>query len=140
MPPLIIKRQNKDCIFSSMTRINVAIPPRELTTRHLIAEHREIKRIPNVVARGRYNLKSTPLEFTLGKGHVAFFYDKLLYLKNRYEELYKECLRRNFNVTYYGEAWNVIPAHLMNDYTPTQRDEQIIRERINEKLLNMKNI
>jgi hypothetical protein len=117
-----------------MTRINVAIPPRELTTRHLIAEHREIKRVPNVVARGRYNMNSVPPEFTLGKGHVAFFYNKLLYLKKRYEELYAECKSRNFNVSYYGNAWNEVPEHLMNDYTPTERDEQIIRQRINEKL------
>ena len=117
-----------------MTRINVAIPPAELTTRHLIAEHREIKRIPNVVSRGRYNMKSTPSEFTLGKGHVAFFYNKLLYLKKRYEELYQECKNRNFNVSYYGDAWNDVPNHLMNDYTPTERDEQIIRQRIAEKL------
>jgi deoxyribonuclease (pyrimidine dimer) len=117
-----------------MTRINVAIPPEELNTRHLLAEHRELKRIPNVVSRGRYNLKNTPKEFTLGKGHVAFFYDKLLYLKNRYEELYKECKNRNFNVSYYGNAWDNIPIHLMNDYIPTEHDEQIIRQRIKEKL------
>ena len=117
-----------------MTRINVAIPPEELNTRHLLAEHRELKRIPNVVSRGRYNLKNTPKEFTLGKGHVAFFYDKLLYLKNRYEELYKECKNRNFNISYYGNAWDNIPEHLMNDYIPTERDEHIIRQRIKEKL------
>jgi hypothetical protein len=117
-----------------MTRINITIPPHELTTRHLIAEHREIKRVPNVVSRGRYNLKSIPPKFTLGKGHVAFFYDKLLYLKNRYEEIYAECKKRDFKVTYYGDAWNDIPAKLMNDYIPTKQDEQIIRQRIQEKL------
>ena len=117
-----------------MTRINVAIPPRELTTRHLIAEHREIKRVPNVVSRGRYNLKSIPKQFTLGKGHVAFFYDKLEYLRKRYEEIYAECKRREFKVTYYGDAWNDIPPKLMGDYTPTKQDEQIIRQRIQEKL------
>lgn len=117
-----------------MTRINVAIPPAELTTRHLIAEHREIKRIPNCVSRGRYNLKSMPKEFTLGKGHVAFFYNKLKYLKDRYEDLYKECKSRNFNVSYYGNAWDNIPQEFMNDYIPTKRDEEIIRQRIKEKL------
>jgi hypothetical protein len=117
-----------------MTRINVAIPPTELNTRHLLAEHRELKRIPNCVSRGRFNLKSTPKEFTLGKGHVSFFYDKLEYLRKRYEDLYKECINRNFNVSYYGNAWDGIPSELMNDYTPTQRDEQLIRERIKEKL------
>jgi hypothetical protein len=117
-----------------MTRINVAIPPQQLTNKHLIAEHREIKRVPNLITRGRYNLKSIPPMFTLGKGHVAFFYDKLLYLKNRYEEIYQECLSRGFNMTYYGSAWEGVPSQFMNDYAPTDRDEQIIRQRIQEKL------
>jgi len=121
-----------------MTRINIAIPPSELNTRHLLSEHRELKRIPNIVSRGRFNLKNTPKEFTLGKGHVAFFYDKLLYLKNRYEELYAECKRRDFKITYYGGAWDEVPKHLMNDYIPTKRDEEIIRQRIKEKLEKIK--
>lgn len=117
-----------------MTRINCGIEPAELNNKHLIAEHREIKRIPNCVSRGRFNLKSIPKEFTLGKGHVAFFYDKLNYLKERYEEIYKECKSRNFNVTYYGNAWDNLPKELMNDYIPTERDREIIRQRIKEKL------
>lgn len=117
-----------------MTRINVAIPPKQLNNKHLIAEHREIKRVPNLITRGRFNLKSIPPEFTLGKGHVAFFYDKLLYLKNRYEDLYQECKNRGFNITYYGSAWDEVPSQFMNDYSPTERDEQIIRQRIKEKL------
>lgn len=117
-----------------MTRINVGIPPKKLTRQHLIAEHREIKRIPNVVSKGKFNLKGQPKEFTLGTGHVKFFYDKLGYLKRRYEELYSECHERKYNVTYYGDAWDNIPEHLMGDYQPTDRDIQIITERINERL------
>ena len=117
-----------------MTRINVAIPPKELTSKHLIAEHREIKRIPNCVCKGRFNLKNIPIEFKLGKGHVSFFYNKLLYLKNRYEEIYKECIERGFKVTYWGNCWQDVPLNLMNDYLPTENDEFIIRERIKERL------
>ena len=117
-----------------MTRINCGIKPAELTMRHLLSEHRELKRIPNCVSRGRYNLKNVPKEFTLGKGHVAFFYDKLEYLRKRYEDLYKECKFRYFNVSYYGNAWDYIPKELMNDYIPTKRDEEIIRQRIKERL------
>jgi hypothetical protein len=117
-----------------MTRINCGIPVEELSTRHIIAEHRELKRIPNCVSRGRFNLKNTPKEFTLGKGHVAFFYNKLLYLKNRYEDLYRECKNRGFNVSYWGSAWDNVPQELMNDYIPTKRDEEIIRQRIKERL------
>lgn len=121
-----------------MTRINVGINPIKLVDRHLLAEAREIKRIPNCVSRGRYNLKNTPKEFTLGKGHVAFFYDKLKYLKDRYEDIYKECKNRNFNVQYWGDAWDNIPQELMNDYIPTSKDIEIITQRINERLKTMK--
>jgi hypothetical protein len=117
-----------------MTRINTSIPPKELNNRHLIAEHREIKRIPNMVASGRARIIDIPKEFTLGTGHVKFFYNKLEYLRKRYEDLYEECKIRNFNVTYYGQAWDNIPKHLMNDYIPTKRDEEIIRQRISERI------
>jgi hypothetical protein len=117
-----------------MTRINVGIKPLELTNKHLIAEARELKRIPNCVAKGRYNLKGQPKEFKLGVGHVSFFYTRLGYLKERYEELYAECKRRGFNVQYYGDAWNNVPPELMGGYTPTEKDIQIIKERINERL------
>ena len=116
-----------------MTRINVSVPPCELSTKHLIAEHRELKRIPNAIRKGKAVINNIPDKFTLGKGHVKFFYNKLLFLKKRYEELYAECINRGFNVTYYGNAWDDIPAHLMNDYTPTANDEKIIRERIRER-------
>ena len=121
-----------------MTRINVGIPPKNLTREHLLAEHREIKRIPNQVAKGKYDMKDQPKEFTLGKGHVKFFYDKLGYLKKRYEEIYQECLNRKYNSTYFGEAWNNVPENMMGDYIPTERDIQIITERINERLNNKK--
>jgi deoxyribonuclease (pyrimidine dimer) len=121
-----------------MTRINCGIPPVELTKPHLIAEHREIKRIPNCIRKGRFNLNGQPKEFTLGDGHVKFFYTRLAYLKDRYEELYAECIRRNVNVEYYGNAWDDLPSELMGDYTPTDRDRAIIRERIADRLANSK--
>ena len=117
-----------------MTRINVGIPPAELVNQHLIAEHREIKRIPNCIAKGRYNMDGIPDRFKLGTGHVKFFYNKLLYLKNRYIKLYEECINRGFNVQNYINAWDNVPIELMNDYQPTEVDRDIIKERINLKL------
>jgi hypothetical protein len=121
-----------------MTRINCGIPPAELTDKHLIAEHREIKRIPNTVSKyfseGRLNMKGQPEQFKLGAGHVKFFYDKLGYLLLRYEKIYAECKLRGFNVTYYGDVWKNVPKHLMGYYKPTDRDREIVRERINERL------
>ena len=60
-----------------MTRVNTGISPFELPTKLLLAELREIKRIPNLVKSGKFSLIGQPPEFTLGKGHVKFFYDKL---------------------------------------------------------------
>lgn len=104
-----------------MTRINVGVKPCELSDKHLIAEHREIKRIPNCVSKGKYNMNGKPNKFKLGTGHVKFFYDKLLYLKCRYNTLYNECIKRGFNVQYYGKAW---------DDNPKTSEEQRNRLRI----------
>ena len=117
-----------------MTRINVGIPPAELTDKHLLAEHREIKRIPNCIAKGKYNMDGIPKRFKLGKGHVKFFYDKLYYLLIRYLKLYRECKKRGFNVQCYVKAWKDLPTELMNNYKPTSVDRKIVQERINEKL------
>ena len=122
-----------------MTRINVGIPPAELVNQHLIAEHREIKRIPNCIAKGKYNMEGIPDKFKLGIGHVKFFYNKLLYLKNRYISLYNECIKRGFNVQNYIDAWDNIPQELMNDYKATYKDRLIIQERIYERTINRKN-
>ena len=117
-----------------MTRINVGIHPRDLTDKHLIAEHREIKRIPNCISKGRCNMNNIPDTFRLGTGHVKFFYNKLLYLKLRYERLYNECKKRGFKVQNYIDSWNNIPDKLMGNYFPTSQDIEIIQNRINEKL------
>ena len=122
-----------------MTRINVGIPPAELVNQHLIAEHREIKRIPNCIAKGKYNMDGIPDKFKLGTGHVKFFYNKLLYLKNRYTSLYNECIKRGFNVQNYIAAWDNVPQELMNDYKVKENDITIIKQRIHERRTNAKN-
>jgi hypothetical protein len=116
-----------------MTRINVGIPPSNLSTKHLIAEHREIKRIPNVVRSGRFSMDGQPKEFKLGTGHVKFFYDKLGYLKRRYISLYEECINRGFKVTNYINAWDGIDVSYMGEYQPTDMDVSIIIQRIKER-------
>jgi len=116
-----------------MTRINCGIPPAELSNKHLLAEHREIKRVPNLVRVGKYSMKGQPSEFTLGTGHVKFFYDKLGYLLERYRLLYAECINRGFNVTDYSDAWSDIPLSMMGPYSPTESDSSLIRSRIKER-------
>lgn len=115
-----------------MTRINVGIAPSRLSRQHLIAEHREIKRIPNMVSSGRAVVTNIPGTFRLGKGHVKFFYDKLGYLLNRYEKIYRECRRRGYNVQDYSTAWDKVPENLMNSYKPTKQDQALVEARIRE--------
>ena len=116
-----------------MTRINVGVSPSVLSDKHLLAEHREIKRIPNTVKSGKAKLVDIPEFFTLGKGHVKFFYCRLGYLLERYKAIHAECLKRGFKVQNYSEAWSNIPSELMGTYTPTQKDADIIIERIKSK-------
>ena len=121
-----------------MTRINAGIKVKLLHYKHLLAEHRELKRIPNQIKAGKYVLKGSPDKFTLGTGHVKFFYNKLLYLKKRYEDLYRECIRRGYNPTYFGAAFDDLPKHLMNDWIPTEEAKHLLEERIKERLKTMK--
>lgn len=120
-----------------MTRVNAGIRPSELCNKHLLAEHREIKRIPNIIKSGKADLSNIPQEFTLGRGHVKFFYDKLLYLKKRYMEIYRESKRRGFEVTWYGDSFDSLPADLCNDWDDSSA-RSVLAERINEKLMKMK--
>ena len=121
----------------SMTRINAGIHPSELCDRHLLAEHREIKRIPNMVKSGKAKLSGIPTEFTLGQGHVRFFYDKIGYLKRRYLEIRRECISRGFRVADYGGSFEGIEPGLMNDWHPGEREREMIRKRIDERLGKM---
>ena len=116
-----------------MTRINAGISPSRLSNKHLLAEHREIKRIPNQVSKGRYRLEGIPDEFCLGTGHVKFFYDKLGYLLKRYQEIHQECKRRGFQVQDWSDAWRGVPSTLMNDWIPDERVTRILETRILER-------
>ena len=123
-----------------MTRINANIAPFELCDAHLLAEHREITRIANTIKSGRAIIKDIPPKFTLGTGHVKFFYNKLLFIKNRYESLYNECINRGFNVESKHDSFNGLPSNLMKNWEATPEANLLIRQRIQERLSNMKNI
>ncbi|RMX09236.1 deoxyribonuclease [Allofranklinella schreckenbergeri] len=116
-----------------MTRINL-VPPAELCDQHLLAEHRELTRIPNAVAKGRFSLAGQPADYKLGEGHVRFFFDKLAFLHKRYEALHQECLRRGFNVS---DIWpDNLPTtpSLWQDYEPTAQALALSRARIAERM------
>lgn len=121
-----------------MTRINI-IDPSLLLDSHLLAELREITRIPNAIISGKAKIdfKAIPERYTLGRGHVIFWYDKLGYIRARYEQLYKEAKKRGFNVTYkdidYSQLSAIHQVALMNDYIPTKEAQLLNIERICER-------
>lgn len=122
-----------------MTRINSAIPPRCLTDEHLLAEHREIKRLPYCLRRAvpSGSVSRIPSEFTLGKGHVLFFLDKMEFGRRRYREIYVECHLRQFHVEDYEANFVYdIPPGFSQDYTPTQREHDLLVERITNRIMN----
>lgn len=116
-----------------MTRINV-VPVGELCDQHLLAEHRELTRIPNAVAKGKYNLVGQPDDYKLGTGHVKFFMNKLAFLHKRYHALHQECLARGFNVTNRWAQDLPREPHLWLDYQPTDNALRLNRERIAERM------
>jgi deoxyribonuclease (pyrimidine dimer) len=122
-----------------MTRINI-IPVSELTDQHLIAEYREITMIPAALTRtlnskSGFIKKKIPDRFTLNTGHVYFFYDKGLYLYNRYDNIVEEMILRGFNPDLKRIfPKDIFPFELFNDWIPTIKEQEIVRSRIKEKI------
>lgn len=127
-----------------MTRINV-VEPSELTNKHLMGELHEITRVYGLVRKAqerkinKYNFKDKikqPNAYTLGTGHVYFFYDKLKFITERYYALNQEAFKRNFNVNPIDKESLVagIQDWWFGDYQPTQEAIEINRQRIQERL------
>ena len=117
-----------------MTRINAFIPPADLCDKHLLAEHREIIRIPNQIKNNKLSSKNQPQNFTLGTGHVKFFRDKLKFLHKRYIILYDECKLRGFNVQNYNTAFNDLPIELYKEYKPSNSEIDRIKSTLIERI------
>ena len=86
-----------------MTRINL-VPVQDLADQHLFAEWREIKMVPAALRRSLKTRKigdilaGIPLRYTLNKGHVTFFFNKMKFLTERYELLTEELVNREYNI------------------------------------------
>ncbi len=123
-----------------MTRINL-VDPRELSNQHLVAEYREIFMVGSALQRSMKSKnwnktkQDIPSEFTLNAGHVKFFYNKGKYLNKRYQLIVREMKRRGMNPDSNRRfKKNQFPLNFYNDWTPTSKDLEIIRKRINEKI------
>lgn len=122
-----------------MTRINV-VPTAELTTKHLVAEYREITRLPKnlrqSLSRSKpFSMSEIPSTYVLGTGHVKFFYDKMLFLQRRFDNLVSEMLKRGYNPTY-RDSSIFVPEDkkFYNNYIPTEEAMKLNRQRISDRL------
>ena len=133
-----------------MTRVNVT-HVEELHHMHLKGEYKEITRVFGLARKAQFDVikgkRKLPSEYTLGTGHVLFFYDKLKIIADRYEALVREMQgsfgsnephsqRRGYkpNPIPREELLAGISPKLYNGYVPTQEAIKINLERINERL------
>lgn len=133
-----------------MTRINL-VPPSELSDQHLFAEWREIKMVPKALRRSLYALcgrthmpreqllSKLSKDFTLGTGHVMFFYDKGSYLHYRYGQLTYELVKRGINCNLQARldpdgVFSALDVRFNRSYIPTPEALTLIRARIAEKI------
>src|SRR5690625_3700047 len=124
------------CLELTMTRIN-CVPVQELSGPHLIAEYRELPRVfalaHKAALRGSF---SQPDAYTLGKGHLLFFYTRLGYLSKRHVELVEEMKRRGYTPTFSGvrrSDFPDIPDAYWCDWQPTAEALRLNRARIKER-------
>lgn len=87
----------------------------------------------------KYNFhakKKPPAKYTLGTGHVLFFFDKLSWIADRYTALCAEHRRRGGKVNEISreDLLDGISDWWQNDYTPTEEALAINRQRINERV------
>lgn len=122
-----------------MTRINV-VEPRMLTGKHLVAEYRELPRVFGLVRHAQYAGKTPddydiPDAYLLGKGHVTFFYDKLLWLSWRHVHLVNEMQRRDYEPKFTENlrvTHSDLSSHWWGDWVPDDNARQINLRRLRE--------
>lgn len=128
-----------------MTRINL-IEPSQLTSRHLMAEYRELPRVFTLV--GKYLEKHDDFSNTniagtyiLGTGHVKFFYNKVLWLRQRFHSLQNELIRRNYklnkdafkSIDLNAIQLSILYRNLWIDYKPTPEEIYLNMARITKR-------
>lgn len=120
-----------------MTRINAGIAPNELHRRHLIAEYRELPMVPAALRRSLRSaepatiLARIPPAFTLNKGHVTFFYNKLAYLQARYDDLVHEMRERGYSPdNFRPTGFDDLPRDFFGLWQETPEARRLVQERI----------
>lgn len=126
-----------------MTRVNL-VNVEDLADQHLFAEWREIKMVPASLRRSLKTrvennvLSDIPGSFTLGTGHVLFFYNKMKFLFKRYDRLTYELKNRDFDISVHNPTsifFEDIPSIFTElDWEPRKDEIKISADRILEKI------
>ena len=119
-----------------MTRVNLQ-PPETLCDKHLMAELREMKRIPNSIVSGKLRPGAITDKFVLGTGHVKFFSDKLKWLYDRYVDVFEECVVRGMNVNWMWPSHDWLYFYdlgLWNDWEPSTEELELSMGMVFERL------
>ena len=121
-----------------MTRINT-VPPKALTDQHLLGEYNEIRRPINLAIK-RYSKErnrihqNIPSAYSLRTGHVTFFYNKLQYIKDRFEAIKEEMMAHGWSTN--GQIDADIPDELLGNWQPDLNSNKILKERLVERIQN----
>lgn len=120
-----------------MTRINV-VHPSILTRQHLLAEWHEIGRVITLAESG-VKPEEVPEQYTLGKGHMKFFADKLGYIALRIGLIANEMRERGFKVDRRKQLdliGRIVIVGFGKDWEPEANDMAINLERLMERSPN----
>lgn len=121
-----------------MARINSGVDPAFLSDQHLIAESVEITMVTGGLRVNGYKIKGkVPDNYTLGKGHINFFKDKLVYLTQRLHEVNKQIAARGYSSGTHIDL-DEYPAQFHNDWSPTWDATALVRARIASRLMSPK--
>lgn len=122
-----------------MTRVNL-VKVENLADQHLFAEFRELKMVPAALRRSLKTksinevLANIPRKYTLNKGHVLFFMNKMQFLHNRYKDIAKELVNRDYNIQGHNAAdlfLNSVPSEFRQvTWTPNVDEIKVNVERI----------
>jgi deoxyribonuclease (pyrimidine dimer) len=109
----------------------------------LVAEYKETTQFLHLVRKRveeGHPMDDLPSAYCLNRGHCKFFYDKGLYIYNRYTSLKEEMERRNLVVNQDLYLYNrdriraAYSSELFNDYTPSVEDYTIVIDRIGYRI------
>lgn len=118
-----------------MARVNVGVNPKLLTDQWLVAESVEITMITGGLRKNNFQIKSEiPNNYCLGKGHINFFKNKLLYLYRRLAHVNNEMINRGFRPGTHFYDIGDFPKEFHNDWQPNINDSLILRNRLECKI------